>query len=311
MINEKKAAVVIGVSDGTLGPKASELFTQADLAITVSPRRYTGTVSSPMIEEVIFMRPQDMPWVVEQGTLDVGICGADCVSESGSDVVEVATLSYSRTTNGPTRVVLIAPADDPCMSGKDIPDSSVIHSEYPNLTARWLEYLGKRNIIIQFSYGRTEAKVSLMGSYGVCLTETGASLAANNLKIVDVLMESDTVLIANKAAMNNPRKADTIRSLGRILFGAREAWDYVMLVMNVPMASKEAIVECLPALKRPTIAPLYGGEYVSISTVVLKAHVNDVVSKIHGLGAEGVVVMPIVRMIPNDSEFSLAQKERR
>ncbi|KKU48453.1 ATP phosphoribosyltransferase [Candidatus Uhrbacteria bacterium RIFCSPLOWO2_12_FULL_46_10] len=296
MTKKNENALRLALPNGSLEKKTLELFAQADLAITVSPRRCTGTVSGSMIEEVVLMRPQEIPWAVEQGSFDLGICGQDCVRESGGRVEELTMLSYSRSTDGPTRVVLVTYADNPCRGVGDVLDDVLVLSEYPNLTRQLFDTSGKR-VRVRFTAGSTEAMVPELAPYGVCLTETGASLQANNLKIIGVIMESQTVMIAKTDIVKNSKLAKLAQDLKRLLLGVIEARGYVMLVMNVPRQQLEEITGCLRALESPTVAGLAGGAFVSVSAVVSKREVNDTFLEVLRRGARDVIEIPISRMI--------------
>lgn len=293
--NKKSDGLKIALPNGSLEEGVMRLFEEANLKIGKDPRRHDVVVDSPFISRITFMRPQHIPKLVESGAYDAGICGWDCVCESGAIVSLVAKLLCGRgTSDGQAKVVLVAFKEDPVTDKSEIPSNSVILSEYPNITR---DVFGD-SCEVRFSYGGTEAHIPNHYRYGVCLTDTGKSVKENGLRIVQVLLESYTCLIGNTGALNG-RKAKAIKTLERLLTGTLEARDKVLLKMNIPAEKKDAILAILPALKTPTVSPLSDGLSFAIESVVPRNTANDFIIKAAKAGAEGILEIPITKVIQN------------
>lgn len=282
----------VALPSGSLEEPTLRLFEAAGLEVTGSPRQQQRSIACPWISPVVVMSPQIIPRLVEQGNYDVGITGLDCVAESESLIWKVEELPYSKSTTQKSRVVIIASEDNPVSTAGEIKPDSAIVTEYPNLTRCYFEKSGISVNIVQ-AIRTAEAHVPHDFPYAVCVSETGTSLKANHLKIVDVVMETMPILIANPQAGQDSERAKYIRILGLLLQGAIVARDYVLLVMNVAQERLEEILVKLPALKAPTISPLTQHDYVAVQTVVPKAETCWRIPELLVSGAEGLLVIPI------------------
>ena len=287
----------LALPSGSLEEETIRLFQEADLRVLRQPRKQKAEIKDHRISEVVIMRPQHIPRLVEKGTYDVGICGWDCVLESGCSSVEMVTeLAYSRFTSGKVKVVLFGSINDPIQRISEIEPGSRILSEYPNYTTRLFKQMGVE-VNVEFSHGTTEAHVPKDYKYGVCVSERGTSLIANEQRVIEVLFESATTLIANQQARRDSQKAEAIHILKILLIGTLEAREQVLLVMNVPANKKDVVLGRLPALKRPTISELANGKYFAINAVVSRAQVNQVIPDLLKHGAEDLIEIPISKLI--------------
>jgi len=289
--------ITIALPKGSLEAQTLQLFREADLEVKRTARDYNPRIDDQRIGKVKILRPQEIPTYVERGYFDVGISGLDWVRETESDVVEVANLSYSKTGEGNVRIVVAVHHDEPLETVAQIRNDSRVTTEYPNLTKKFFESLG---IPVQLfhSYGASEAKVPDLMDVVVDLTETGTTLRQNGLKIIGQIMESYTVIIANKASWEDPQKRREIEEITTLLFGVIEARHKVLLTMNVPSRSMERIVAALPAMKKPTVSRLHGIDYYSIQTVVPKSAVNRLIPQLKACGAEDILEIPIAKIVP-------------
>jgi ATP phosphoribosyltransferase len=286
----------LAIPKGSLEEQTLLLFAQADLEVKKSTRAYNPTIDDPRIARVKVLRPQEIPLYVADGHFDLGISGHDWVTESGADVVEVAELPYAKTGTGVVKMVLAVPDDSPIASARDIKPGSRISTEFPRVTAAYFEKLGIP-VEVHFSYGATEAKVPELMDALVDLTETGSTLRRNGLKIIDVVLTSTTRLLANKESWADPEKRRAIEEIRTLLLGVIEARGRVLLSMNVPKASFDAVIAELPAMKRPTVSLLYGSEDYEITTVADKATVNVLIPRLKAAGAEDILEMPITKIV--------------
>ncbi|MFA5845183.1 MAG: ATP phosphoribosyltransferase [Coriobacteriia bacterium] len=286
----------LALPKGSLEEQTMLLFSQADLEVKKSSRAYNPTIDDPRIAKVKILRPQEIPLFVQDGHFDLGISGHDWVTESGADVVEVAELPYAKTGAGVVKMVLAVPDDSPVHSAADIAPGSRISTEFPNCTRAFFEKLGIP-VEVHFSYGATEAKVPELMDALVDLTETGSTLRRNGLKIVDVVMESTTRLLASKAAWADPERRRAIEEVRTLLLGVIEARGRVLLSMNVPEGKLEAVVAELPAMKHPTVSKLYGSDYLELSTVADKATVNVLIPRLKAAGAEDILEIAISKIV--------------
>lgn len=286
----------IALPNGSLEEGTMKLFEEANLRVIRSPRRHEARIVDPRISQVTVMRPQHIPRLVEQGTYDLGVCGFDSVMESRAKVVVIQGLCYSLRTRGSVHVVLIGAADDMTKSAVDVPPGSAILSEFPEWTRRFFEKLNIP-VTVEFSYGGTEAHIPRDYRYGICVTETGASITANGLRIIQKLFESGTVLITNRASESHKKKGEAIHTLRLLLVGAHDAHDKVLLVMNVSARKKEAVLRNLSAMKEPTIGKLAHGKGFSISSVVDRANLNEVIPNLLKHGARDLIELPISKVI--------------
>jgi ATP phosphoribosyltransferase len=272
------------------------LFAQADLEVKGAARGYNPTISDPRIDRVKVLRPQEIPLYVADGHFDLGISGFDWVTESGADVVQVAELPYAKTGAGVVKMVLAVPADSDIRSASDIKPGSRITTEFPNVTRDYFERLGIP-VEVFFSYGATEAKVPELMDALIDLTETGATLRKNGLRIVEVVLESTTRLLANRAAWEDPEKRHAIEEIRTLLLGVIEARGRVLLSMNVSEDKLESVVASLPSMKRPTVNPLYGSAGYEVTTVADKSTVNILIPALKAAGAEDILEIAISKIV--------------
>ncbi len=286
------------VPKGSLERATFDLFEAADLKIyRASEREYRGSIDDPRIASVAVLRPQEIPMYVEDGFFDLGVTGQDWIAETGSKVVPVTTLNYSKATDRPVKIVLAVPRDSGIASGSDIPPGSRISTEFPNLTKDYFERLGIP-VHIYLSYGATEAKVPEIVDAIVDLTETGSTLRRNGMEIVDVLLESRTQLIAHPAAYEDPAKKQAIGELTILLRGALDARGRVLVKLNVDAARLEDVVALLPAMRAPTVAKLAEEGYFAVETIVSRSVINTLIPRLKALGAEGILELPIGKIVP-------------
>jgi ATP phosphoribosyltransferase len=282
---------------GSLERQTLQLFEDADLAVQrSSDRGYKATIDDPRVVDVTILRPQEIPRYVADGLYDLGISGRDCVEEANADVVTLAELHYSKETARPTRLVLAIAGDAPWTSVRDLPQGVRVHSEFPDLTRRFLEKHGI-NAQISFSYGATEAKIPEIADAVVDLTETGSSLRAAGLKILDTILVSYTELIANPTAYANTGKRRAMEQLRTLLAGALEARGRVLVKLNVDEANLQAVIDLLPALKSPTVSKLYGDDAYAVETVVSKSDINTLIPALKEHGATGILEIPIAKIV--------------
>jgi ATP phosphoribosyltransferase len=285
----------IGIPKGSLQEATFALFKKAGFEFhTSNARSYHPTVDDPELEPIL-LRPQEIPRYVEHGILDAGLTGKDWIEDNGSQVEEVAELMYSKVTLNPMRIVLAVSSEAPVHSARDL-QGKRIATEYVRLTER---YLASHDVQadVEFSWGADEVKVPELVDAIVVNTETGSSLRAHNLRIVDTLLTSTTRLIANKAAWQDTWKRAKVENMALLLRGALNAEQLVGLKMNVPKTALDAVNALLPALKTPTISPLSTPDWVALEIIV---HINTVRDLLPGLkraGAEGIVEYPLNKVV--------------
>jgi len=286
----------IALPNGSLEEGTMKLFEEANLKVLRAPRQHGAKIEDPRISRVTIMRPQHIPRLVEHGTYHLGVCGQDSILESDAKVSILQYFYYSRRTLGGVQVVLVAAENDTTSTPENVPPGSAILSEYPEWTKRFFEKL-RVPVTVEFSYGGTEAHIPSDYRYGVCVTETGSSLAANGLRIVGKLFESNTVLIANQDVQRDEQKKEAIHIISLLLSGAQDARDQVLLVMNVPTRKKETILKRVPALKEPTVSSLAHGKGYSISSVIGRQNLNEVIPDLLKHGAQDLLELPISKVI--------------
>lgn len=284
----------LGLPKGSLQESTFHLFAKAGFRIRASNRSYFPHIDDPEIK-VMLIRAQEMSRYVEDGVLDVGITGRDWVKENGSDVMEIAELIYAKQGLKPVRWVLAAPKDSTVRSVKDL-QGKRIATELVRVSK---EYLKKHGVEadVEFSWGATEAKPPELADAIIEVTETGASLRANNLEILDVVLESTTVVILNKKSAADPWVRKKAENLCLLLKGALAAEEKVGLKMNVRKKDLERVLKELPALTSPTIASLNDPEWVDVDTVVDEIVVREIVPRLKEAGAEGIVEYPLNKVI--------------
>ncbi len=285
----------IALPKGSLQEATFSLFKKAGWDFRVSSRSYNPSVDDEEIEATL-LRAQEIPRYIEAGVLDVGITGYDNVCECEADVHEVCELLYSKATTKPYRWVLAAPKDSQIKGPKDL-EGKRVATELVNVTKRYFEKHGV-NVHVEFSWGATEVKVPTLVDAIVEGTETGSTLKAHGLEIIDTLLVSTTRLIANKAAWQDPWKRHKIENIAMLLQAALTADGMVGLKMNVPKSNLEAVLSELPALKNPTISPLAGDEWVAAEIIVEEKAVRELIPKLVRAGASGIVEYPLNKVIP-------------
>jgi len=282
---------------GSLERATLDLFDAADLTVRrSSDRDYHASIDDPRIERVRFLRPQEIPSYVEEGLFDFGITGRDWIAETGADVASLGELQYSKATSEPVRVVLAVPAWVSWQSAAELPEGVRISTEFPALTRRYLEARGVKAVIIP-SYGATEAKVPDIVDAIVDLTETGASLARNGLRILDTLLTSYTELIANPAAYADPAKRDAMEDVALLLRGAISARGNVLLKLNVSASDLDAVSAILPAMSSPTVTSLARGDMHAVEAVVPKRGVNRLIPALKAAGGRDILEIPISKIV--------------
>ena len=284
----------LGIPAGSLQEATAELFRQAGYRITFSSRSYYPAIDDPEIE-CILIRAQEMARYVQDGVMDAGLTGYDWITENRAQVVEVAELVYSKVSRRPTRWVLAVPESSPIRGPQDL-QGKHIATEAVNLTTDYLTRHGV-DAHVEFSWGATEVKPPQLADAIVEITETGSSLRANNLRIVDTLLESTPRLIANRAAWQEPWKRKKIENLALMLRGAMAAEGKVGLMMNVPEARLDEVVAALPALRTPTVSALANGGWIAVNTVIDEAAVRDLIPRLKEAGASGIVEYPLNKII--------------
>jgi ATP phosphoribosyltransferase len=288
--------VRLGLPKGSLQEATFELLHRAGYSFSVRERSYFPSVDDEELAAML-VRAQEIARYVQDGVFDAGITGKDWVIETNSDVVTVADLVYSKASMRPVRWVLAAPEDSEIHSVHDLAGKRIA-TEVVNITRTWLARHGVE-ADVEFSWGATEAKCPELVDAIVEVTETGSSLRANKLRIVDVLMESNTQLIANRAAWDDPWKREKIEGIAMLMQGAIRAEGRVGLKLNARREDSERIIELLPALRRPTVSPLAnGGEWVAIETVIEQRQVRRLIPDLKRAGAEGIIEYQLNKIIP-------------
>ncbi len=295
MVSEKKFKLRLGLPKGSLQDSTFKIFQKAGFKITVGSRSYFPYIDDPEIDPVL-IRAQEMSRYVEQGVLDCGITGEDWILENDSDVVRVQELVYAKTGMNAVRWVLAVPNDSNIKSVKDL-HGKRIATELKGFTEQYLKKHGVK-ADVEFSWGATEAKVATgLVDAIVELTETGSSLRANNLRIVETLCHSTTQFIANKKAWQDREKKQKMENISLLLLGAIYAEAKVGLKMNVSQANLKRILSILPAMKKPTISNLASEGWVDVDTIIDEKIVRDLIPKLKAAGAEGIIEYPLNKVI--------------
>jgi ATP phosphoribosyltransferase len=294
MTEKTKNTVRLGLPKGSLQDSTLNLMAKAGWKVSSSSRSYLPRSDDPELE-LRLIRAQEISRYVEHGYLDAGITGADWIAENNSDVQVVCEIAYSKQTTNPARWVLAVPNDSPIKSVKDL-QGKHIATELVGHTRRWLEQHGVK-AEVEFSWGATEVKAPELVDAIVDITETGSSLRANNLRIVDTLCTSFPQLIANKKSWKNSWKQKKIETLAMLLRGALAAEEKVGLKMNVPRANLDALLKNLPSLRNPTISPLSQDGWVAIETIADERIVREIIPQLKAAGAEGIIEYPLNKVI--------------
>ncbi|MGA2032198.1 MAG: ATP phosphoribosyltransferase [Thermoguttaceae bacterium] len=288
------AILKLGLPAGSLQEATAELFRRAGYKITFSARSYYPTIDDQQIE-CLLIRAQEMARYVEDGVLDAGLTGHDWIEENQSDVYEVAELVFSKVSRRPVRWVLCVPDDSPIRTVQDL-EGKRIATEAVGLTTR---YLAKHGVAarVEFSWGATEVKPPRLADAIVEVTETGSSLRANNLRILDEVLQSTTRFIANHQAYADPWKRQKIDDLAIMLRGAMAAEGKVGLMMNVPRDRLKQVLALLPALQQPTVSTLADESWADVNTILDESVVRQIIPRLKAAGARGIVEYPLNKVI--------------
>lgn len=284
----------LGIPKGSLENATVDLFRKAGFNISTSSRSYFPSIDDPEIE-CMLIRAQEMARYVEDGVLDAGLTGYDWVVENDSDVVTVADLVYAKQSFGKVRWVLAVPEASPIQSAKDL-EGKIIATELVGATTRYLAKYGV-TAKVEFSWGATEVKPPELADAIVEVTETGSSLRANKLRIVETVMESNTQLVANKQAWADPWKRQKLEDIKILLDGAIAALGKVGLMLNVQKAELAAVLGVLPALKNPTVSPLSDGDWLAVNTILDESTVRTIIPRLKQAGAQGIVEYPLNKIV--------------
>ena len=284
----------LGIPKGSLENATVELFRRAGFQITINSRSYFPAIDDPEIE-CMLIRAQEMARYVEDGVLDAGLTGRDWVEENEAKVENVADLIYAKQSFGKVRWVLAVPEASPVRSVKDL-EGKIIATELVAATRRYLERNGV-TAKVEFSWGATEVKPPTLADAIVEVTETGSSLRANNLRIVETVLESNTQLIANTAAWKDAAKRRKLEDIRMLLEGAINALGKVGLMLNVEKGNLERVLSVLPALKRPTISTLSEDSWLAVNTILDESTVRTIIPRLKEAGAQGIVEYPLNKII--------------
>ncbi len=284
----------LGLPKGSLENATIELFHRAGYLITTAPRSYFPAIDDPEID-CMMVRAQEMARYVEDGALDCGLTGRDWVIENEADVHAVTDLVYAKQSFGKVRWVLAVPEASPIRSVADLKDR-IVATELVGVTKRWL---AERDVEakVEFSWGATEAKLPELADAIVEVTETGSSLRANKLRIVDTVLESMTQFIANKASWDDEDKRRKIEDVVMLLHGAIAALDKVGLMLNVEVERLDAVLAVLPALRNPTISHLSDERWLAVNTILDETVVRKIIPRLKEAGAQGIVEYPLNKIV--------------
>ena len=286
--------LTIGLPSGSLMEPTITLFAKAGFSISGSSRSYRPSVDDSELR-IRLLRAQEISRYIEHGYLDCGITGRDWVEENASDIQEVVQLPYSKASSNPTRWVLVVPESSPIKCTADL-DGKRVATEAVGITKRFFERAGVR-AEVEFSWGATEVKVPDLVDAIVDITETGSSLRANKLRIVDTLMESYPAFFANHSAWKSAWKREKIERVSMLLKSALAARDFVGLKMNLREEGLKKLLEALPALRNPTVSPLAQPGWVAIETVIEEKIVREIIPSLKSLGAEGIIEYPLNKVV--------------
>jgi ATP phosphoribosyltransferase len=284
----------LGIPKGSLQDATLQLFARAGLPVYTDGRSYFAKTADPEIE-CLLIRAQEMARYVEHGAIDAGLTGLDWVVESGLEVVTVSDLIYAKRSRGKVRWVLAAPEDSPFQRAEDLANK-IIATELVNVTRNYFSRKGVE-VRVEFSWGATEVKPPMLADAIVEVTETGSSLKANRLRILETVLESNTQIIANKSSYADPAKRRKIENLALMLRGAMEAQDRVGLMLNVRKENLAAVLAVLPALKNPTISTLSDGDWLAVNTVIEESASWGIVPRLKEAQAQGIVEYPLNKVV--------------
>jgi ATP phosphoribosyltransferase len=291
---EPLVTLKLGIPKGSLENATIDLFRRAGFTITTSSRSYFPSIDDPEIE-CMMIRAQEMARYIEDGVLDAGLTGRDWVEESEAKVESVADLIYAKQSFGKVRWVLAVPEASPFQSVKDL-EGKIIATELVATTKR---YLAKNGVTakVEFSWGATEVKPPVLADAIVEVTETGSSLRANKLRIIETVLESNTLLIANVDSWQDPMKRRKIQDIRLLLDGAINALGRVGLILNVRKESLAAVLNILPALKNPTISNLSDPDWVAVHTILDEITVRNIIPRLKEVGGQGIVEYPLNKIV--------------
>ena len=284
----------LGIPKGSLENATIDLFRRAGFQITVNSRSYFPAIDDPNIE-CMLIRAQEMARYVEDGVLDAGLTGLDWIAETGASIEPIADLVYAKQSFGRVRWVLAVPENSDVVSVKDL-EGKVIATELVETTKRYLERNGV-NAKVEFSWGATEVKPPVLADAIVEVTETGSSLRANNLRIVETVLESNTQLIANIESWKDATKKQQLLDIKMLLDGAIAAMGKVGLMMNTPRSSLQAVLDVLPALKTPTVSALSDENWLALNTILDESTVRTIIPRLKAAGATGIVEYPLNKIV--------------
>lgn len=284
----------LGLPKGSLENATIELFRRAGFRISAAPRSYFPAVDDPELE-CMLVRAQEMARYVEDGALDCGLTGRDWIIENDADVHTVTELVYAKQSFGTVRWVLAVPEASPVRDATDL-QGRIVATELVGVTRRWLAERGVE-AKVEFSWGATEAKLPELADAIVEVTETGASLRANKLRVVDTVLESTTQFIANRASWSDPWKRRKIEDVVLLLHGAIAALDKVGLMLNVEARNLDAVLRVLPALRNPTVSHLSDEGWLAVNTILDESVVRQIIPRLKEAGAEGIVEYPLNKIV--------------
>ncbi len=284
----------LGIPKGSLQEATLQLFAHAGLQIHVNSRSYFAATADPQIE-CMLIRAQEMARYVEHGALDCGLTGHDWVIESGLEVVTVSDLIYAKQSRNKVRWVLAVPESSSYQKAEDL-GGCIIATELVNVTKNYFTARGV-DVKVEFSWGATEVKPPMLADAIVEVTETGSSLRANHLRIIDTVLESNTQVVANKNAWADAGKRRKIENLALMLRGAMEAKERVGLMLNVKKDDLAGVLAVLPALKRPTISTLSDPEWLAVNTVIEECTAWEVIPRLKEAKAQGIVEYPLNKVV--------------
>jgi ATP phosphoribosyltransferase len=293
-MTEEQMKLKLGLPKGSLEESTFQLFQRAGYVFTTSSRSYFPTCNDEEIETIL-LRAQEVARYVEEGVLDAGLTGKDWILENNADVVEVIELVYSKASFRPVRWVLAVPNDSPIQTVKDLAGKHIA-TEAVNLTKRYLKENGVE-AVVEFSWGATEVKPPVLADAIVEITETGSSLKANKLRIVETLLTSTPRLIANKNAYNDTWKKNKINNMAMLLEGAINAQNKVGLKMNLRKQDIQRLKTVLPAMKNPTVSSLLDEDWVALETVIDESIVREIIPVLKQNGAQDIIEYPLNKII--------------
>lgn len=288
----------LALPKGSLEEATMKLFADANLTVRrLTARSYNATINDKRISEVCILRPQEIPSYVADGLFDMGITGRDWILETNKQVESLGELPYSKSTSQPIRLVLAVADNSHIQTKEELQDGVRISTEYVELARRYCDSLGI-TAKIDFSYGATEAKVPDIADAIVDVTETGRSIAAANLRIVDTIITSYTELIANPESAADSRKKQAMRQIHTLLSGVLTAREKLLVKVNVPNSALDSVIDIMPCMKSPTVSKLFKEAGYAVEAVVPREQINVLIPELHDLGATDILAIPISMVVP-------------